>query len=92
MVSFKVGYHFHSILKVAKMTHSLRDQHADSNTKVLIVMAVAAINTFLEMLCVCVNVQQRSSSDANPVVSRNNWRKSKKKKKRCKSDIYSIFF
>lgn len=49
MISCEGGYHFHSILKVTKMSHSLRDHHADSNKKVLIVMAVAVINTVLEM-------------------------------------------
>lgn len=71
MVSCGIGCYFHSFFKVTKMSHSLKDQHADSNMKVLIVMA--AIDTFLKnVVCVRVNVQQCSPSHAYHVVSRNN--------------------
>lgn len=75
MASFEVGYRFHSLLKVTKMSHSSRDQHTDSNKKSIDCHGCSS-NQYLPGnvvgMCVCVNVQQRSSSDVIPVVSRNN--------------------
>lgn len=58
MASCEIGCYFHSFFKVTKMSHSLRDQHADSNMKSI---DCHGCNRYLpgNVVCVRVNVQQR---------------------------------